>query len=1047
MPGDVENAQARLNMAAGGRKAWWKGFLEWGDHKKHNADSTAYDLMIQNNQPEAAYLLTYQNLWRVMAEAAGIPADSVEGQVVSAMIAHEQAAIMEERARNFDLFSTPVSAAPTHFAKPESLPPPTFTGATPSLPSGPTNLLGTYDETKNEALVESGIPGISGVLGALKILGLGGGYKGPDAQQGQAKAEAKLKNIENVLNQAIADARKNVNGVNQHNMDQLTTALKDVQLQRFNLNAADAQSAVANAIQPHAVTLGSKQMTTAELIRANGILNGVYLMAPEDTQTSLDPVLQFRSTAPQTDAALAMITKMNTIETSKEVTVEGIDVAQVQSVTTQLQRWGSSSYSADASTSGRGYGYQFGVFGIGASGGGGSSHAAHSYAGNVNSGASANTHKGTATTKTYSKSRLQIEEKALINIPTSLVTPTPAFIDAIKRVVSLCPTGFQNVGRGVAGPAEKWYVGTGQGGAQGKGVEACYDAVMADSECSKDYFTYVPRGDKNCGCKRNSNETLKVGSEDKADYYKIGSDLRMICEDKDVIPQLFRQFGSHVCLRVSLGGVRILNAVYQSATSLSVSDMAETTSNALTQYDASASASQYHGSAYGWFGGGSWSGSSSSGSAQEHNANAASGGKKVSGSAQLNGHMDVLSTVSGGKSGASSEAWRESLEPERNSNWRILDRYVFNCFGIWDYVTDANLSMSMCEQWHKNFLASKGVCHAGFAHSGSGVAGPAEKWNVGGAKGKGVEECYDAVMADSECSKDYFTYVPRGDKNCGCKTSQEELKVRTEDNSEYYKIGSAMMTSCENKGSPGFVAPGWSEPNFCDGTLTTGEFISSLPRPTPAPAPPPPRLTGLTQYSQGWDQTTWYTVLCRGDETCIVDWAWRGRFSFWAYDHRVPGTKEYSHGAGPYFSHLQQGPIKDLPHWCRRNTFTFWAYPYKVDGSIQLAQGYKDEGLYTFLHKGSETELPGWVGRNRFSFWVYPFNRADTVTIDSVTNCQKGMGTVCDCDLGGGDAHYFTFPAESVSCLADACMTRWTWLVENEKKNYEDYLKACHERR
>merc|ERR1719361_351862 len=47
-----------------------------------------------------------------------------------------------------------------------------------------------------------------------------------------------------------------------------------------------------------------------------------------------------------------------------------------------------------------------------------------------------------------------------------------------------------------------------------------------------------------------------------------------------------------------------------------------------------------------------------------------------------------------------------------------------------------------------------------------GVASGDEKWNVGNKKGKGVEECYQAVMADSECSKRYFTYVGRGDKNC-----------------------------------------------------------------------------------------------------------------------------------------------------------------------------------------------------------------------------------------------------------------------------------------
>jgi hypothetical protein len=61
---------------ASGRTAWWKGFLEWGDLDNYNADSTAYTTLKDNGQTDAAYLLTYQFLWRTMAEAAGIPAAS-----------------------------------------------------------------------------------------------------------------------------------------------------------------------------------------------------------------------------------------------------------------------------------------------------------------------------------------------------------------------------------------------------------------------------------------------------------------------------------------------------------------------------------------------------------------------------------------------------------------------------------------------------------------------------------------------------------------------------------------------------------------------------------------------------------------------------------------------------------------------------------------------------------------------------------------------------------------------------------------------------------
>jgi len=67
---------------------------------------------------------------------------------------------------------------------------------------------------------------------------------------------------------------------------------------------------------------------------------------------------------------------------------------------------------------------------------------------------------------------------------------------------------------------------------------------------------------------------------------------------------------------------------------------------------------------------------------------------------------------------------------------------------------------------------------------GRGVAGPTEIWI---AKGLGVLACYAAVMEDSRCTKDYFTYVARGDANCGCKGSNQELSVRGDGNADYYR--------------------------------------------------------------------------------------------------------------------------------------------------------------------------------------------------------------------------------------------------------------------
>jgi len=65
-----------------------------------------------------------------------------------------------------------------------------------------------------------------------------------------------------------------------------------------------------------------------------------------------------------------------------------------------------------------------------------------------------------------------------------------------------------------------------------------------------------------------------------------------------------------------------------------------------------------------------------------------------------------------------------------------------------------------------------------------GVAGPTEVWI---AKDLGVLACYTAVMGDSRCAKDFFTYVARGDANCGCKGSNGELSIRGDENADYYR--------------------------------------------------------------------------------------------------------------------------------------------------------------------------------------------------------------------------------------------------------------------
>ena len=72
---------------------------------------------------------------------------------------------------------------------------------------------------------------------------------------------------------------------------------------------------------------------------------------------------------------------------------------------------------------------------------------------------------------------------------------------------------------------------------------------------------------------------------------------------------------------------------------------------------------------------------------------------------------------------------------------------------------------------------------------GTGDIGPDRIWNVGKAKGQGVQACYEAVKLDERCEKDYFTYVTRGNENCGCRRSNAVLSIRQNYRADYFKIG------------------------------------------------------------------------------------------------------------------------------------------------------------------------------------------------------------------------------------------------------------------
>jgi len=85
------------------------------------------------------------------------------------------------------------------------------------------------------------------------------------------------------------------------------------------------------------------------------------------------------------------------------------------------------------------------------------------------------------------------------------------------------PTPYEIVSTGNCGQRNLWL----SCDATQDGIHSCFEAVMAEPKCNKDYFTYNARGDLNCGCKISSEKSLVTYKNDLADCYVITNNTQV----------------------------------------------------------------------------------------------------------------------------------------------------------------------------------------------------------------------------------------------------------------------------------------------------------------------------------------------------------------------------------------------------------------------------------------------------------------------------------------------------------------------------------------
>mmetsp|Transcript_13375 Transcript_13375/g.43289 ORF Transcript_13375/g.43289 Transcript_13375/m.43289 type:complete len:599 (-) Transcript_13375:143-1939(-) len=202
------------------------------------------------------------------------------------------------------------------------------------------------------------------------------------------------------------------------------------------------------------------------------------------------------------------------------------------------------------------------------------------------------------------------------------------------------------------------------------------------------------------------------------------------------VSNLFSEFGTHVCLSAQLGGWWKITATFTSESARSTTEMAVATTAAIgSVVSSSRSMSASAGYSQPGTGGGSagYSHSKSSGSSSSSAAGDAQQVAQTEGDSQTN--LQVTEEWKGGIGNLPMSSWLDSLTPAQNSNWKVIDRRMPECIGVWQFAADPLLRRDICTQYLVTYLIQMNAV----AWDGS------DKMSVSSMKGPIQSICSDAA--------------------------------------------------------------------------------------------------------------------------------------------------------------------------------------------------------------------------------------------------------------------------------------------------------------
>jgi len=178
------------------------------------------------------------------------------------------------------------------------------------------------------------------------------------------------------------------------------------------------------------------------------------------------------------------------------------------------------------------------------------------------------------------------------------------------------------------------------------------------------------------------------------------------------VADLFAEFGTHVCANAELGGWWKVAAHYKSTEQKSSVAMAAITGTAIGQTVAD---SKSKSASLGYKAPGNSTASASAGISKSSSSSSAGSSAeqegKLADKSEANSAFDlsIKQEWKGGTSSVGQQAWLQSLEPEHNSNWKIVDRRMPLCTGIWQWAVDEAVRQDICGQFLSKFLLDMGV--------------------------------------------------------------------------------------------------------------------------------------------------------------------------------------------------------------------------------------------------------------------------------------------------------------------------------------------------